>query len=55
MTVCHRAWSPVSHMNSVVNSEALRDAYNAQLPKLSELTTWLGQNSALYNAYQQLA
>ncbi|OQX34652.1 MAG: oligopeptidase A [Oceanospirillales bacterium LUC14_002_19_P2] len=50
-----QAWSPVSHMNSVVNSEALRDAYNAQLPKLSELTTWLGQNTALYNAYQQLA
>ncbi len=50
-----QAWSPVSHMNSVVNSEALRDAYNAQLPKLSELTTWLGQNTTLYNAYQQLA
>lgn len=49
------AWSPVSHMNSVVNSEALRKAYNAQLPKLSEFTTWLGQNTALCNAYQQLA
>ena len=33
----------------------LRKTYNAQLPRLSEFTTWLGQNTALYNAYQQLA
>ena len=31
-----RMWSPVSHMNAVVNTEALRDAYNGCLPKLSE-------------------
>nr|MBA3731592.1 oligopeptidase A [Gammaproteobacteria bacterium] len=31
-----RAWSPVRHMNSVVNSPALRAAYNACLPKLSQ-------------------
>ena len=30
-----RAWSPVSHMNSVVNSDELREAYNACLAKLS--------------------
>jgi Zn-dependent oligopeptidase len=33
----------------------LREAYNAQLPKLSEFSTWVGQNVDLYNAYQQLA
>jgi len=50
----NRAWSPVSHMNSVVNSEQLRDAYNACLPKLSEYATEIGQNEALYNAYQEV-
>ena len=50
-----RAWSPVSHMNSVVNSEGLRDAYNACLPKLSEYGTEMGQNEALYAAYKKLA
>jgi oligopeptidase A len=50
-----RAWSPVSHMNSVVNSEALRAAYNACLPKLSEYGTELGQHEELYRAYRQIA
>ena len=49
-----RAWAPVSHMNSVVNSEALRQAYNACLPKLSEYSTELGQNAELHAAYQSL-
>lgn len=48
-------WSPVSHMNSVISSDALRDAYNACLPKLSEYATGLGQNRALYDAYQAIA
>ena len=47
-----RAWSPVSHMNSVVNSDALREAYNACLPKLSEYATEMGQNRRLYEAYK---
>ncbi len=51
----NRAWSPVSHMNAVVNSPALRDAYNACLPKLTEYATELGQNEALCAAYQALA
>ncbi|MDX1252892.1 MAG: oligopeptidase A [Gammaproteobacteria bacterium] len=50
-----RVWSPVGHMNSVVNSEALRAAYNACLPKLSEYSTEMGQNEALYRAYQSIA
>ncbi|AFI83638.2 oligopeptidase A [Methylophaga nitratireducenticrescens] len=48
-------WSPVSHMNSVVNSEELRQAYNACLPKLSEFSTELGQNEMLYQAYKAIA
>ena len=47
-----RAWSPVSHMNSVVNSDELREAYNACLPKLSEYSTELGQNLELFKAYE---
>jgi len=51
----NKTWSPISHMNSVVNSDELRDAYNACLPKLSEYSTEMGQNKALFNAYQQIA
>lgn len=50
-----RAWSPVSHLNSVMNSKALRTAYNACLPKLSQYGTELGQNPRLYHAYKHLA
>jgi oligopeptidase A len=51
----NRAWSPVSHMNSVVNSEALRDTYNECLPILSEYGTEMGQHEGLYQAYRQIA
>jgi len=47
----NRAWAPVSHMNSVVNSEPLRKAYNACLPKLSDYATEMGQNEQLYQAF----
>ncbi|MGB5259206.1 MAG: oligopeptidase A, partial [Gammaproteobacteria bacterium] len=50
-----RAWSPVSHMNSVVNSDELRNAYNTCLPMLSEYGTELGQHEGLYQAYRQIA
>ena len=47
-------WSPVSHLNAVVNSDELREAYNACLPKLSEYSTWVGQNKGLDEAYKAL-
>ena len=50
-----KAWSPISHLNSVLNNDAHRDAYNACLPKLSEYSTEMGQNKALFDAYQQIA
>ena len=50
-----RVWSPVSHMNSVVNSDALRAAYNACLQKISEYSTEMGQNEKLFKAYQSVA
>ena len=51
----NQAWSPVQHMNSVLNSDALRDAYNACLPLLSEYSTELGQSPQLYQAFKALA
>jgi oligopeptidase A len=50
-----RVWSPVSHLNSVMNSEALRKAYNACLPKLSDYGTEMGHNERLYRAYKAVA
>ncbi len=49
-----RSWSPVSHMNAVVNTSALREAYNLCLPKLSQYHTEIGQNKALYEAIEQV-
>ena len=46
-----RVWSPVSHLNSVLNSEALRAAHDACLPLLSEFQTYVGQHEGLYQAY----
>ncbi len=46
-----RVWSPVGHMNSVVNTEDLRTAYNACLPKLSVYATEMGQNEKLFRAF----
>jgi len=51
----NRAWSPVSHLNSVMNSDALRDAYNGCIPLLSEYATEVGQNDALFAAYREIA
>jgi oligopeptidase A len=50
-----RAWSPVSHLNAVLNSEALRAAYNACLPLLSAYQTDLAQSEPLYRAYRSIA
>lgn len=50
-----RVWSPVSHMNSVVNSDELRAAYNACLGKLSNYATEMGQHAELFKAYRSIA
>ncbi|MEW8323713.1 MAG: oligopeptidase A, partial [Candidatus Thiodiazotropha taylori] len=50
-----RTWSPVSHMNSVVNHDELREVYNACLPKLSDYATEVGQNRKLCEAYKKVA
>jgi oligopeptidase A len=46
-----RAWSPIGHLNAVANSDAMRAAYNACVPLLTEYASELGQNAALQAAY----
>ncbi|HVC30824.1 MAG TPA: M3 family metallopeptidase [Steroidobacteraceae bacterium] len=49
-----RTWSPVSHLNAVLNSEPLRAAYNSCLPLLSAYQTDLAQSEPLYRAYRAI-
>ncbi len=49
-----KLWSPVSHMNSVVNTPELRDAYNTCLPLLSDYHTAMGQDRDLFKAIQSI-
>jgi oligopeptidase A len=51
----NKTWSPVNHLHSVLDSEALRAAYNACLPKLSAYYSALGQHAGLYRAYRRIA
>ncbi|HEY8355799.1 MAG TPA: M3 family metallopeptidase [Methylophilaceae bacterium] len=49
-----RAWSQVGHMNAVVNSPELREAYNACLPKLTAFYSDLSQDERLYAKFRAL-
>ena len=49
-----RAWGAVSHMNAVVDSPALREQYNANLPRITDFWTEVAQNEALYARYREL-
>jgi oligopeptidase A len=50
-----RAWGQVNHLQGVVNTPALREAYNTNLPKLTRFSSALGQNLALFAQYRALA
>ncbi len=50
----HRAWGQVGHLNAVVNSPELREAYNAVLPKITQYYTELGQHEGLYRKFKAL-
>ncbi|MFW2374846.1 MAG: M3 family metallopeptidase [Gammaproteobacteria bacterium] len=47
-------WSPVRHLNSVMNSDELRKAHDACIPKLSRYGTEMAQNSGLFQIYQKV-
>jgi oligopeptidase A len=49
-----RAWAPVGHLNAVHNTEALRQAYNACLPILSDFSSELGQHEGLFRAFERV-
>ncbi|MCH9643816.1 MAG: M3 family metallopeptidase [Gammaproteobacteria bacterium] len=51
----NKFWSPIRHLNSVMNSEALRTAYNACLPKLTVYGTSISHNKKLFLAIQSIA
>ncbi|GHD74981.1 M3 family metallopeptidase [Vogesella fluminis] len=51
-----RAWGVVGHLNGVVgNTEGLRDAYNAEIPRISAFFTELGQNLDLFARFKAVA
>ena len=49
-----RFWSPLAHLHAVKNSPALRDCYQACLPKLSAYESAIGHNKALYEAIKSI-
>jgi oligopeptidase A len=49
-----RAWGQVAHLNAVHNSPQLRDAYNENLPQVTQLFTDLAQDEGLYARYKAL-
>jgi oligopeptidase A len=49
-----RAWGPVGHLNAVMNSPELREAYNATLPVITQYYAELGQNLALLDKFKAL-
>ncbi|MEZ5661016.1 MAG: M3 family metallopeptidase [Burkholderiaceae bacterium] len=49
-----RAWGLVGHLSGVADSKPLREAYNANLPKVTAFWTALGQNRALFARYRAL-
>ena len=49
-----RVWAPVGHLNAVQNTAALRKAYNACLPLLSEYSSELGQHEGLFRAFERV-
>jgi oligopeptidase A len=50
----NKVWSPVSHLNAVMNNEALRTAYNNCLAKITAFHTDLSQDKRIYKGYHDI-
>ena len=49
-----RAWGVVSHLSSVMDTPALRAAYNEALPRITAFWTRLGSDERLYALYKAM-
>src|SRR5687768_9856282 len=49
-----RAWAQVSHLNAVVNTPEMREAYNAALPKVTQFFSEQGQDARLHAGFKAL-
>jgi len=49
-----RTWGVVGHLNAVMNSPELRAVYNANLPKVTQYYTELGQHEGLFAKFKAL-
>ena len=49
-----RAWSVAGHLNGVMNTPDIRNAYNACLPAITAYSTWVGLHQGLYAQYKRL-
>jgi oligopeptidase A len=50
-----RAWGAVRHLNAVVNTPAIRDAYNAALPRVTAFHADMAQDPRSYARFRALA
>ncbi len=51
----HRFWAPISHLNSVKNSDALRPIYEAGLAKLTDYGMEVSQDEGLFYQYESIS
>ena len=49
-----KIWSPVGHLNAVLNSDLLRTAYNNSLEKLTKFNSEVSQDKRIYQAYRSI-
>jgi len=49
-----RVWSPVSHLNGVKDSNELREAYQQGIGLLTQYSSEMGQNQALFSQFKKL-
>lgn len=49
-----KVWSPLAHLNAVMHTPELREAYQACLPELSAYESAIHHNQALFQAIQSL-
>ena len=50
-----RAWGAANHLNAVANTPELREAYNANLGRITDFHTRLGSDERLYAKYKAVA